>query len=406
MTFDRKRHRQEEVQESQKEEHLPAENSPACHIDDFLREQASDKGKSLASAQAHEQRSLVALTDIGRDPDDMIAMVLGSALSTNQQIDIKAVISTLTPAARRAQLARYTLDSVGLPDVPVAVGSDLPVLKEADVHPYEFRGLPEQRTDYPNASELIKETLRSAKDASLTMLVIASFTDLSQYLTSSQEAQELLQKKVKRLVIMGGVKTENNQVVLNEKGFMTPDTSSNYEYDRDAASYALDFFQTAKIPMTFVSRYAAYAAQLSRETFDEIAETEHPLGVWLKDMNQEAFASLWERANLPPDHPARGGLPARCDRNWFIHTFCGGEEIGQGQSVWEHIKTISVYDPIATLATSPSHVEEFFIPTEVVTNDTTHTIIGVSPQETGVKNPSALQAFMKKSLVTTLQKQR
>jgi len=344
----------------------------------------------------------VVLTDIGRDSDDMMALVLGSRLVRDRTMDIKGVVSTLTPASRRAQLARYTLDMVGLSDVPVGVGSNIPSLGEDQVHPYEFRGLPYRTEQKVTGSQIFERTLRQVGDHSLNFLVIASFTDLSLYLARTQDAQELFRKKVKNVIIMGGVAVDDGQVIRNGKGFFIPDTSANYQFDPEAAASAFDFFQASNIPMTLVSRHAVNAAQLPRETLDTLGETGHPVGQWLKNVSEEGFNSLWERSNLPADDPSRA-LPARCDRAWFITTFCGGEQVQPGDPIWPHIKSISVYDPIAMLAVSPSLSETFFAPTEVLTMGTQHRIIGVSPEQTGVKNPGELQSFIRNGLVRALQ---
>jgi inosine-uridine nucleoside N-ribohydrolase len=364
--------------------------------------QALSSSQAWFLERAREIGKTLVFTDIGRDCDDMAALVLGSYLTKDHVLKIEGVVSTLTPAAKRAQLARYTLDTVGLVSVPVGVGSDLPSVAEEDIHLYEFRDLPDQPMQSKRASTVLERTLRQAEDGSLNFLIIAAFTDLSNYLKSSGDARKLFKQKVKRVVIMGGVKiTKEGEAALNEKGFMVPDTSANYQYDPDAASYAFDFFQTSKVPMTLVSRHAVYEAQLPRETLDALARTGHPIGRWLRDMSQEAFTSLWERANLPVDNTKRS-LPARCDRKWFLTTFCEGEPIQEGESVWRYIKKISVYDPIAMLACAPTYRERFFHPTTVVINDTYHLIIGLSAQQTGIKNAKDLQKFMTNSLIAAL----
>jgi hypothetical protein len=118
---------------------------------------------------------------------------------------------------------------------------------------------------------------------------------------------------------------------------MVPDTSANYQFDPDAASYALDFFQTSKVPMTLVSRHAVYEVPLSRETLDELAKTEHPIGRWLQEKYEKSFESLWERVNLPIDNHKRA-LPARCDKNWYLSQFCEGKQIQGDKFDWPHIK--------------------------------------------------------------------
>lgn len=373
--------------------------------DSHVNVQALSPSEARLFEQARTICKTLVLTDIGRDQDDMAALVVGSDLTRNHGVlKIEGVIATLTPAVKRTQLAGYTLKEVGLKSVPVGVGSDLPSLAKEDVHPYEFEGLPpDLPTQYDTASTVFERVLQDAKDSSLTSLNIAAFTDLSHYLDSSPRAQELFKRKVERAVIMGGVKTENGQVALNDKGFMVPDDSANYEFDRDAAAHAFDFFQTSKIPMTLVSRHAVYEVPLSRETLDQLAATGRPIGIWLRENYKEGFKSFWDRLTLTTDNPKRA-LPARCNRDWFSSMFCEGKQIQGDRFDWQHIKKIYPYDAVAMLACPPSYRKRFFDPTTVVINDTHHDIIGLSREKRGIKKSQAqeLQALLKNSLIAGL----
>ena len=53
-----------------------------------------------------------------------MALLLAKALIDADQLSLEAVVCTLHPAKRRAQLVRGTLDALGLSEVPVIVGSD------------------------------------------------------------------------------------------------------------------------------------------------------------------------------------------------------------------------------------------------------------------------------------------
>ena len=53
-----------------------------------------------------EKNQLIVFTDIGRDHDDEVALILMSGLLKIGAIDVKAIITTLQPALKRAQLAR------------------------------------------------------------------------------------------------------------------------------------------------------------------------------------------------------------------------------------------------------------------------------------------------------------
>lgn len=352
----------------------------------------------------HQPEETIVLTDIARNGDDMTALVLAAFL--RDSIRLKAVIPTLAPVVQRAKTARYTLNGVGLSNTPIGVGSNTPYKgAEKTDQAYQFEGLPpEQPEEQEKAVDVIEYILNAAikEGKKINFLAIATFTDLAKYL-ERPGARDLFKKVVKKVVIMGGVATKDGKVVLDkENDFLLPDTSANYEYDSNAAKEAFTFFQESQIPMVLISRFAASVAALPRETFDVLDTTGHPIGHWLKNTQEKALTSLYNRACLPVGNPERGEMPDRCDEAWFVKTFCEGNALEATKPFWEQIKKIPVGDPLAMLACSPAHVEQFFDPTIVTVYGTEHTLIGVSSQQTGVKDGEALQKFMSDGLVSVL----
>lgn len=349
----------------------------------------------------NNREKIIVLTDIGRDPDDMLAFILASYLAKQYEIEIVAAVSTLTPSIKRAQLAEYTRNEVSLDSFLVGAGSDLPTLKEEHVHDYEFSALP--KIDYKtiDAWSVFKNALTNASDKSLTMLVIAAFTDLSGFLQSSFHCAELFKQKVNKVVIMGGIATDQETIYLNKNGFLEPDNSANYGFDPDAASFAITFFQKHNIPIVFVSRFCAYASQLPRQVFDDIQNTGHCLGYYLFNVAQTGFQLLWNRANLPLGDESRS-LPDRCDRQWFLDTFCDGIKVTDDKNIWPYIKKISAYDPLALIACSSKLSRKFFVPQEIKVGEVNHQVIGLSKDDSGVRDARSLVQFVRDGLIEAL----
>ena len=67
---------------------------------------------------------IVMFTDAGTDLDDEMAMIFARYLIEFNFIDLLGVVSVLHPSFKRAQLARGTMDMIGLHAVPVAFGTD------------------------------------------------------------------------------------------------------------------------------------------------------------------------------------------------------------------------------------------------------------------------------------------
>ena len=43
----------------------------------------------------------------------------------------------------------------------------------------------------------------------------------------------------------------------------------------------------------------------------------HPVAIRLRQSQIASLTAMWRKARLPPGHAGRGGLPTRCDRQWF-----------------------------------------------------------------------------------------
>jgi hypothetical protein len=348
---------------------------------------------------------VVQISDWRKDLDDTEASIALKYLATRGEVEVLGGIGTLTPPEQRARAGRYIFDQLGFTNIPVGVGSSSPKVRGEDIQPYEFGGIPK---DVPipteSAAEVLDKLLRGAEDSSLTILMLAQFKDLHDYLASAQEARDLFRKKVKDIIIMGGVKTtESGEIMLNEKGFMVPDTSANYDFNMEAAEFVIDFLQENSISTTFLSRYAARAAGLLTHTaVDAIAKTGHPLGLEIEDGYRRGMEDLWRRVKLDIKDPGRG-LPERCDEQWFSDSFCFGEPINENEPIYPQVKQVLAYDELAAIAASPKRFKVLFDPLEIAINHTKHRVIGVSKEKNGLKNPDAAKRFLEECLVTGLQ---
>lgn len=63
------------------------------------------------------------------------------------------------------------------------------------------------------------------------------------------------------------------QVARSEEGYMMPDKAQNNTFDWDAAVHLYKTLQEENIPVTVVSRWAAYAAKLPLTIYDRMAAT-------------------------------------------------------------------------------------------------------------------------------------
>lgn len=135
-------------------------------------------------------RSLVVITDPGKDQDDELALILLRTLSDMGLVEVRAVVTNLTPAGERGKLALATLDAVGLEGVPVGVGS---CGGRGGAHASFSLSIGEANLSYyageptRSGSELLLSTLQEAGERSITMLLLSSLTDVADFILDHEE---------------------------------------------------------------------------------------------------------------------------------------------------------------------------------------------------------------------------
>lgn len=368
--------------------------------------------------------NLILYTDPGKYPDDENAFALAAALTRSGLINILAAVATLTPARQRARLTKGTFELVGLGHVPVGVGSDcgVPDTGQSD---HEFAGISylADDTQLVDGQRLVVETLSSTKvsPGSVTLLAIAGLTDPARLL---RDHPDLFKSKIKRVVIMGGVETAPpnavrrflsryiprkfipgyDRVRFDLSSRMVPDTASNNMMDPESSQYLYRTVQELGIPLTILSREAGNAAPVPRAHYDALAATGNPVGIKLLETQERIMQAVWERCNMAVDDRRREGLPARCDRQWFLDSYCGGGTTDRkpGEPVWDLVKHFGMPDPMSVMACVPQLVQRFFDPHIVKVSGVEHQVIGVAPSKRCVRSPKAVVAFLTSQIVAGL----
>ena len=332
---------------------------------------------------------MLVVSDIGRDQDDETTLVALAQLAANDQVSLEGLVANLQPSDMRARLAKGVLKSLDLDEVPVAIGSaagqtDL----KPHAHEFEASYLAEAGEVESDGQALLKRKLEGAGDKETTLLLISGMTDGYELIHNNPE---LAQHKLDRVVIMGGVTCDKDQVVRDDQGYLTPDSANNNTFDMPAAQGLYRELQELQIPMTVVTKTAAYAAAVGKQFYDDLGDTGHVVGQRLRDNQKDSLDGLWHRVNLPADDPERGGLPPRCDRGWFLNTFCSGQgqNVDAKNSIWGQVTQLNLYDAVAMLAAAGSD-NHLFAPTRVEVNGTEHQIIGISKDVTGVADASGV----------------
>lgn len=326
---------------------------------------------------------VVVITDIGRDVDDEMAMVLLSALKRKNRLNPVAVITTLSPQWNRAHLARGSLDTLGMADVPVGVGGRGGVADGVELEVYAAAHTRPSPSIHESGIELACHALKSVPPKSAQILCLASLSDLALLI---QNHQDLFTSKVKEVVVMGGVNP------MESSDTLTPDTAYNNNCDLPAANFVYQKCQELGVPTVTLSRWAAYGCPIRPQLLDELAKTKHVVATNIRKKSKDSIDQLWNKVVHPPDHPRREKLPARCDTKWFYKTFCGKDEVPQelSPSIWTQVEKLNMYDPLAVLICDHSYREMHFTCKTKTVNGVAHVVVGTCEKDNGIHDSLSL----------------
>jgi len=102
--------------------------------------------------------------------------------------------------------------------------------------------------------------------------------------------------------------------------------------------------------------------------------------------------------------PAREGLPARCNKQWFSQTFLGGrgQDRNGADSIWDLATTFQAYDCIALLGALPGirdrYLDPMVFPVHGLHGVTVHEVMGLNATLNGVRDPRALCRWLEDAM--------
>ncbi len=321
----------------------------------------TDTDRPSTSATHHAQHQpkhtkirLCIVTDPGPDPDDVKALAIAAVKHMQGEIDLVGVISNGGgQALQRAKLAKSVLKHIGC-DVPVAAGSPGTAYQPL-AHEYQVAGYDSiSSSELADGAELLERVLRESSDRSLTFLLISGMTDLSNIMRSQPE---LVVAKVAHIAVMGGL-------VFNEvESVWEPDSAVNNAFDLDAARNVYDFCFSRGVRMSCISRNAVPKLPMDMVRRYASVHPSHPVLSYLDRAQKAGLVGLWGRL-------CSGKLPARCDKKWYMTTFCGIDEaefLASGLDrldgsccIEEYLNgSVKPYDVCALMLTLPNAREAF-----------------------------------------------
>lgn len=318
--------------------------------------------------------------DVGCDNDDSFSNIHRKWLIDNGYLDTLAVVATLAPEYERAKLAKGELNSLGLGHIPVFVGSRL---IDVDAKPLACHSNVPYLADIDEVDLTITglETLISEQDdKSITFTIQAGMEDFAKLL---HNRSHLIKTKAKKVVIMGGV------VPQKVGKYLVPNDANNNTFSWSSACYVYSRCQELGIPMTIVTRNAAYACKLDFSVYDVMEKTGHPMGIALAKTQKTMMEHLFVAASSPENSVQRETLPPSRDVAWFANTFCDGIRPKNVGEVWTLVKYFNLYDSVNLFAAFEDFEKYFKLEIFEVLG-VKHKVIGLTPELHGLTDVKGL----------------
>jgi hypothetical protein len=310
-------------------------------------------------ARGQAPRPVVVITDVGKDYDDLSALIVLREFHRLGLIQLRAVVANLMPADKRARLARAALDSLGLRDVtvPVARGTR----GSSDEHEelaHEFSGgefvaTPDFSSSQLDGQDLLHRVYRTAKmeGEKLYLLCLSSLQDIHKF---ADKHPELVVENTAEVHMQGGN-------YFTREGKLEPDCkAANNRFHLDAAKAWHSFIQTNAIPSYTYTKTAAFAAPLSSDVFKELEATGHSIGAYLRRVQVEQDVAFYKRAC--ESDPQKRFAPFM-DQEWFLANKTNwqleqreGERLPTDKAIVPYLTKLVLYDAHAALGVAGEDV--------------------------------------------------
>ena len=214
------------------------------------------------------------ITDIWRDVDDALALTY---LAWEKDLSLAWIITTKMIPEKRAVISRLMCDLLWMKDIPIWVWSIYPMtnedpalldkyLKETQINwtSFEWQWLLNNKVDvdsmnFTDQETVILEALEEYWD-NLNIVILAPATDIAKLINKERKKFE----SIAWVYVMWQAKLEN--------WLVRPDDYS-YNLRLDMPASDILFSLQDKVPFTFLTKYAAYAATLNKPDFKQFAET-------------------------------------------------------------------------------------------------------------------------------------
>mmetsp|Transcript_154871 Transcript_154871/g.288799 ORF Transcript_154871/g.288799 Transcript_154871/m.288799 type:complete len:875 (-) Transcript_154871:69-2693(-) len=228
----------------------------------------------------------------------------------------------------------------------------------------------------------LEQLYESAPPTGVRLLVAHALSDAAVFAMLSPS---LFRDKTLSVVVLGGIiKPEADGDML------IPDQSCpKITADLNSARFFIQRCQELGVPLTVVSRSLSRVCSLPRSALDVMSERGGILGKRCVDEVKQEVEWIHRQSELAKGDPQRE-LPARCDHDWFVDTYCSGHPPKDGKSIWASVDSLRVDMPLMVIAAVPKITSHFFTIVPWNVRGVTHLLVGQTETYVGV-SPAKLQ---------------
>ena len=237
------------------------------------------------------------ICDLGKDYDDLAAIILLKELHRLGLIHLEGVITNMNPPRKRAILGRTILDLLDLQDVPIGVGTaGPPGCGEAYDYEFEASFMPEEeaftRTGdrfFEDGSKLLHQVFtRSIEEGrQVELLLISPLGDIVNF---AELHPNIFRPAVGRIHMQGRYSVSAKDVLIPGE-----DATNNF-MDKIAARKFHKLIGEQKIPSVVYTKVAACAVPIPADIFKDLEASEHPIGSYIRNCHIKQNKAWYETA--------------------------------------------------------------------------------------------------------------
>lgn len=295
----------------------------------------------------------IVCADFGRRASDEYMLSVAASLQQMGTLKLISVVAVTPPQVLRADAARGALDSLLLPDIPVAYSRSSSVASGSS-NAKTFK------SDYGNSSphvnntgvELITRAMLAAPDKSLVIMCTACLGDVSEVI---ETRRDLFASKVKEIVLMGFPAKS-----IRRRSNIEPEESGN-EADDVLRRKVFQSCQDLGISTIIMGKEVALGFPFPSTFVDDLAESNHMVSLQTQHREEMHSNGIWELTKQLQQEARgyRGSLKNVDLRAFYKYTLNNKMPPAGQHNVWPLVKSINTELVLGLLCCIPMYRDYF-----------------------------------------------